>query len=141
MAQGFSNITIAEKLVVKEKSVENYINIVFRKTGVSITDPTVDARVQCVLLYQINTQDFNNPVENYFDSCKSAPFSPRQKDVVRLIGKGYSNIAIARELNLSIKTVENQINIVLRDRIPVDHQTYNPRVVIALVAQTRHVIQ
>lgn len=37
--------------------------------------------------------------------------SPRQEDILALIAEGYSNQVIAESLNLSEKTVENQINV------------------------------
>lgn len=142
MAQGFSNKTIGDRLVVSEKTVENYTSAILPKIGVSYGDPEVDARVAAVLLYQRHMPDFKNPFEGYFDNYEITPLSPRQEELVSLIGKGYSNAKIGRQLNLSSsKTVENYINTILVEKISVDHQIYNPRVVLGLFAQTRHITQ
>ena len=135
MAQGFSNKTIAGKLVIYERSVENYVNRIFSRIGISSGDPEVDARVKSVLLFQRNTPYFKNSVEEY---CRIFPLSPKQKDLVDLIGDGYSNSAIARQVNISSKTVKNYIHIVLDEKILFDRQTYSARVVIVLASQTMH---
>lgn len=140
VAQGFSNGTIAGKLVINRKVVENYINTVFDKMHISGRDSGFDPRVQSFLLYQNNTPDFKNPVDGYFGENKIVPLTPRQREVVSLIGKGYSNLAIATELNLSIGSVMGCINRILNHKIPVDHQVYSRRVVLALVSQTLSVV-
>ncbi len=48
------------------------------------------------------------PQEN---SASVASMSPRQREILSLITKGYSNHVIAESLHLSEKTVENQINV------------------------------
>jgi RNA polymerase sigma factor (sigma-70 family) len=40
--------------------------------------------------------------------------SPREKEVMRLIARGYTYKEIARRLSLSIKTVETHVSAVLR---------------------------
>lgn len=60
MAHGYSNKTIAGELVINEKPVEIYVSHIFPKLGISSKDPEVNGRVKSVLIYQINTPDFNN---------------------------------------------------------------------------------
>ncbi len=49
LAQGASNTAIAESLTLTIKSVENYINIIFSKQGLS--DPMINKRVKATLLW------------------------------------------------------------------------------------------
>lgn len=55
--------------------------------------------------------------------------SPRQQQILALIVQGYSNRAISKELAISLKSVENQINL-LYQAIGIDaaESTSNPRV-------------
>jgi DNA-binding NarL/FixJ family response regulator len=50
IAQGYSNSAIAQKLVLTEKSVENYINAVYQQLQVSRSD-RIHPRVKAVLIY------------------------------------------------------------------------------------------
>jgi DNA-binding NarL/FixJ family response regulator len=50
MAQGYSNAAIAEKLVLGEKSIENYINGIYQHLQISRED-AIHPRVKAVLLY------------------------------------------------------------------------------------------
>lgn len=50
MAQGYNNATIAEKLVLGNKSVENYINAIYQELGLTHND-TTHPRVSAVLSY------------------------------------------------------------------------------------------
>lgn len=138
IAQGFSNKTIVDKCVLGQHSVVNYANAIYLKTGISSMDSTVNKRVQCFLLYQRNTPEFKNPVEEY---CSISPLTPRQKEVVRLIGEGYSNQGVGYMLKISEKAVERRIARIQNTIIIVDKQTYSYRVVLALFAQTRHITQ
>jgi DNA-binding NarL/FixJ family response regulator len=40
--------------------------------------------------------------------------SPREREVMRLIARGYTYKEIARRLNLSVKTIETHVSAVLR---------------------------
>lgn len=55
IAQGYNNSAIAEKLVLNEKSVENYINALYQELGISRGEP-VHPRVKAVLLYLEESQ-------------------------------------------------------------------------------------
>ena len=50
MAQGYNNSSIADKLVLGTKSVENYINAIYQELSLS-HDGTLHPRVQAVLSY------------------------------------------------------------------------------------------
>lgn len=55
IAQGYNNAAIAQKLVISEKSVENYINALFQELGIT-REGEVHPRVKAVLLYLDQTQ-------------------------------------------------------------------------------------
>lgn len=60
--------------------------------------------------------------------------SPRQHELLSLIGQGYSNQAIAQIMGIAEKSVENQINL-LYQRLGISHdRDINPRVVAASLA-------
>lgn len=50
IAKGFSNQVIAESLHVSEKTVENQINLLYHKLGISHRDPEINARVMATNL-------------------------------------------------------------------------------------------
>lgn len=54
--------------------------------------------------------------------------TPRQMEVLRLMAKGYSNMAIARELVLEEKSVENHINAIFSQLVVNRDPTIHPRV-------------
>ena len=57
------------------------------------------------------------------------PLTPRQKQIVSLVGKAYSNQQIALELNMSVNTVKNQL-LRIFDRLRI-----NDRVTLALMVE------
>jgi DNA-binding NarL/FixJ family response regulator len=50
LATGFSNRTVAHRLVLSQRAVEKYINSIFAKLGLTIDD-SVDRRVKAVLMF------------------------------------------------------------------------------------------
>ena len=59
--------------------------------------------------------------------------TPRQQEILQLITQGYSNSAIAAELDLSIKSVENQINLIYQAlQIDSTNRSVQPRVMAVL---------
>lgn len=50
MAQGYNNAAIAERIAISEKSVENYINVIFQELEISREEP-IHPRVKAVLTY------------------------------------------------------------------------------------------
>jgi DNA-binding NarL/FixJ family response regulator len=55
MAQGYNNTAIADQLMLSEKSVETYINVIYRELGLT-NEPDIHARVKATLFYLNNTQ-------------------------------------------------------------------------------------
>ena len=51
MAEGLSNVGIAEQLVVTENAVEKHVGRIFRKLSLTDTQPTEHRRVLAVLEY------------------------------------------------------------------------------------------
>jgi DNA-binding NarL/FixJ family response regulator len=57
IAQGYNNNTIADRLKLSEKSVETYINVIYRELGLT-NEPDIHARVKATLFYLNNTRSF-----------------------------------------------------------------------------------
>ena len=55
LAQGYSNKRIAQELFLGEKSVENYVKVVYEKLHIT-REGSLNPRVQAVVLYLENTQ-------------------------------------------------------------------------------------
>ncbi len=53
-------------------------------------------------------------IHTYNPRQGSSTFTPRQKDIVNLIRKGFSNQEIAQQLNVSIHTVKNHKNLLFK---------------------------
>lgn len=139
IVQGFSNGKIAETLVLRRKSVEFHIHQLYRQMGLSRKNSNFDPRVNATLCYIDNTPFFENPVLSYFGENEITPLTSREKTIASYIGQGYTNQAVADFLTISQRTVSNHVNSIL-SKVPVKHETYNSRVVLALFAQTRHVL-
>lgn len=61
-----------------------------------------------------------------------AGLSPRQWEILQLMAEGYTNVAMAEELSISVKTVENHIN-VLYETLHISRSSrYQPRVLAVL---------
>jgi DNA-binding NarL/FixJ family response regulator len=50
LATGFSNRSVAQRLVLSQRAVEKHINSIFAKFGLT-TDDAVDRRVKAVLMF------------------------------------------------------------------------------------------
>jgi len=55
LAQGYSNAAIADKLILAEKSIETYINVIYQELGLS-REPEIHARVRATLIYLQNSR-------------------------------------------------------------------------------------
>jgi DNA-binding NarL/FixJ family response regulator len=69
----------------------------------------------------LDEHNYTDALQSDFDSSHLAPapqnatiFSPRQLDVLRLLGEGQSNKVIARGLGLSVSTVKVHLGVVFR---------------------------
>jgi DNA-binding NarL/FixJ family response regulator len=72
-------------------------------------------------LIYLDEQDYTEALQLDFDSLCLAPatqsvaiFSPRQRDVLRLLAEGQSNKVIARGLGISVSTVKVHLGAVFR---------------------------
>ena len=55
LAQGYSNVAIADRLTLAEKSIETYINTIYQELQLS-HEPEIHARVRATLLYLQNSR-------------------------------------------------------------------------------------
>jgi DNA-binding CsgD family transcriptional regulator len=53
-------------------------------------------------------------MQTYIPRQSSSTFTPRQKDIANLIGKGFTNMEIARKLSVSINTVKNHKSLLFK---------------------------
>jgi DNA-binding NarL/FixJ family response regulator len=53
-------------------------------------------------------------IQTYIPRLNQSKFTPRQKDIVNLISKGFTNQEIARELSVSVNTVKNHKSLLFR---------------------------
>ena len=59
--------------------------------------------------------------------------TPRQREVLQLVARGFTNAAIAEALVLAKKSVENQLNAIYQQLgIAANDPRHNPRVTVAL---------
>ena len=104
----------------------DYINIVDEKMAMkgaggkyiylnSFRDVTAEEKFYDVKLnvYQ-NANGELKKIQTYIPRLSQSDFTPRQKDIVNLIGKGFTNSEIARELSVSVHTVKNHKSIMFR---------------------------
>ncbi|SEP86266.1 response regulator [Streptomyces radiopugnans] len=74
-------------------------------SGQSMLDPATTAR----LMNSLRVQDTEKPAEEPQDAAL-ASLTPRERDILALIGEGMTNRQIGRQLYLSEKTVKNNIS-------------------------------
>jgi DNA-binding CsgD family transcriptional regulator len=53
-------------------------------------------------------------IKTYIPRTTKNDFTPRQKDIINLIGRGYTNQEIAEEMSISINTVKNHKSLLFR---------------------------
>ena len=103
----YVNIT-DEKLAMKTRSGKYiYINC--------LRDVSSEARFHEVNMniYQYVRKEFRK-VQTYSPRQNQSDFTPRQKDIVNLIEKGFSNQEIAEQLSVSVNTVRNHKSLLFR---------------------------
>ena len=113
LTRGLSNRLIARKLDISEKTVKNHLSSIYFKIGAT-------HRTQAALYArQVGLAD---PGEVALSAPASAPvpeedaplvgpsLTTREQGVLRLLAQGLSNRLIARELDISEKTVKNHLS-------------------------------
>ncbi|MEW1861829.1 response regulator transcription factor [Streptomyces sp. NPDC088194] len=105
---GLSNRHISRELNISEKTVKNHLTAIFLKTGLG--DRTQAA------IYALRSIPADEEIGrgakrgNGSSTAAAGPcLTPRQTEVLHLVGGGMSNRHISRELNISEKTVKNHL--------------------------------
>lgn len=99
---------VDEKMAIKDTSGKYiYLN--------TFKDVTAEEKFYDVKLnvYQTAGNDLKL-VQTYIPRLHKSNFTPRQKDIVNLVSKGFTNSEIARELSVSINTIKNHKSILFR---------------------------
>ena len=110
LARGLSNRLIARKLEISEKTVKNHLSSIYLKIGA--TDRTQAA----LYARQVDLTDSGEGAPSAPTSGplpeKDAPpaLTVRERGVLRLLARGSSNRVIARNLDISEKTVKNHLS-------------------------------
>ncbi len=71
-------------------------------------------------------------VQKLSDANTTDVLTPRQQEILGLVSQGYINLAIAEKLNLSRRSVENQLNDIY-DKLEIKNKGINPRVKAVLM--------
>ena len=71
-------------------------------------------------------------VEKLSRSNSTNVLTPRQREILGLVSQGHINSAIAEKLNLSRRSVENQLNDIY-DKLEIKNKNINPRVKAVLM--------
>lgn len=96
-----------EKMVIMDNDKYIYLN-----TFEDLTDREKFHDVK-LNIYQSIRGDFKK-INTYYPRQNSGFITPRQKDIVKLITKGFTNQEIAHQLSLSINTIKNHKNLLFR---------------------------
>jgi DNA-binding CsgD family transcriptional regulator len=99
---------VDEKLAMKCKGGDYaYIN--------SIKDVTFTAKFHDVKMnvYQLVRGEYKK-TQTYIPRTSKSDLTPRQKDIVNLISRGFTNQEIAQEMSVSINTVKNHKSLLFR---------------------------
>lgn len=103
----YINVT-DEKLAMKGKTDKYiYINL--------IRDVTLKAKFHDVKMnvYQQVRGEYKK-TQTYIPRASKSDFTPRQRDIVNLIDRGFTNQEIAQEMSVSINTVKNHKSLLFR---------------------------
>lgn len=71
-------------------------------------------------------------VEKLSNSDSTNILTPRQREILGLVSQGHINMVIAEKLNLSRRSVENQLNEIY-DKLAIKNKNINPRVKAVLM--------
>ncbi len=119
MTQGYDNANIATKLLINETVVEEWQDVIFHELSVEREDG-VDPRAKAVSAYLGQTGQGLRIDPQASEGVKpksSIPLSPlsemtsEQIRILELVAEGYSDLAIAEELLLDEKSVQEYLDI------------------------------
>jgi DNA-binding NarL/FixJ family response regulator len=91
VAEGHTNRSIGATLFLSERTVQTHLSRILKVMG-------LPSRTAIPAALGVNKTPVNTP-----------PLTARQEEIARLISRGHSNAAIANELSISVKTVENHL--------------------------------
>jgi DNA-binding NarL/FixJ family response regulator len=91
VAEGHTNRSIGSTLFLSERTVQTHLSRILSTLG-------LPSRTAIPAALGVGSLDVEAP-----------PLTARQEDIARLIAKGHANALIARELGISVKTVENHL--------------------------------
>lgn len=106
MQQGFSNYEISEHLFIAYDTVNSHICHIYKKVGK------------------------HNFLRNQRDALA---LTPREEQVLDLIGQGYNNRTVALTLGIKTISVNDLLNRLYR-KLGTEDDRYHPRVRLALIA-------
>ncbi|MER5252692.1 LuxR family transcriptional regulator [Streptomyces sp. NPDC002855] len=122
---GLSNRLIARRLDISEKTAKNHLSSIYMKIGA--TDRT-QAALYARDIGLIGPGDAAPPAPAFTPDPKddAPPAGPtltaRERGVLRLLARGFSNRLIARHLGISEKTVKNHLSSIYM-KIGATHRT------------------
>jgi DNA-binding NarL/FixJ family response regulator len=91
VAEGHTNRSIGSTLFLSERTVQTHLARILSVLGLS-------SRTAIPAALSVGSTDVDAPA-----------LTERQEEIARLVAKGHSNLAIAQELGISVKTVENHL--------------------------------
>lgn len=102
-------INIADQKMAMKNKRDEYIYIN------ALKDVTAEARFHDVNMdvHQQVRGEYRK-IQTFIPRQRPSDFTPRQKDIVNLIDKGFTNQEIARQLSVSVNTVKNHKSLLFR---------------------------
>jgi DNA-binding NarL/FixJ family response regulator len=91
VAEGHTNRSIGSTLFLSERTVQTHLSRILSVLG-------LPSRTAIPAALSVGSSETDAP-----------PLTERQEQIARLVAKGHSNAHIARELGISVKTVENHL--------------------------------
>jgi len=125
IANGDSNVRIADKLLISERSVENHAYSIYSKLPIEWVG--VNPRVKAAGMYmeEYKLEFIKQSVEVHL--------TPREREVYSLIAEGYYNSRIAGELLIEETTVDHYVNSIYSKLGIVGDNDINTRVLATLM--------
>lgn len=111
ITKGMTNKQIAGQLSLKEKTVESYVTEISEQLGVHGRSLS-----RVAVLYRIAQNGTYEPPL----TINSLDFTPRQAEVLSLVGRGLTNHEIAEHMFLKEGTVEYYVNTLIKKALPAE---------------------